>query len=93
MYNSSYGGIESDGTLHKMSREQWQNIPHEEHPENTPAFKDEKCGKKGIFGSSFLKNLEIDDLILIGIAILLLLDGDGDNDIFVFVIAALVLLS
>ena len=86
MFNSSYGGIESDGMLHGMKTEQFQ--PREE-PKAEEAFKVEK---KGLFGSSILKNIQTDDLILLGIALLLLLDGDGDNDIFVFVIAALVFL-
>ena len=93
MYNSSYGGIESDGMMNNLRQEQF--IP--QNNESAEAvFKQNGCdqkGKKGVFGSSFLKNIETDDLILIGIALLLLLDGDEDNDIFVFIIAALVLLS
>lgn len=88
MFNSSYGGIESDGTLHGMRAEQFQSQGREE-TKAQEVFKNEK---KGFFGSSFLKNIQTDDLILLGIALLLLLDGDGDNDIFVFVIAALVFL-
>lgn len=86
MFNSSYGGIESEG-MHGMRAEQLRQHAEEQPQE---VFKTEK---KGIFGSSFLKNVQTDDLILLGIALLLLLDGDGDNDIFVFVIAALVFLS
>ncbi len=89
MFNSSYGGIESDGMLHGMRTEQFQP-PEREETEAKEVFKKEK---KSLFGSSFLKNIQADDLILLGIALLLLLDGDGDNDIFVFAIAALVFLS
>lgn len=89
MFNSSYGGIESDGTLHNMRAEQFHPQESDE-PKAKEVFKTEK---KGFFGTSFLKNIQTDDLILLGIALLLLLDGDGENDIFVFVIAALVFLS
>jgi hypothetical protein len=96
MYNGSYNGIESDGTLHRMQmehqREHQRELQKEEvaETESIPTFKQEK---RGLFSSSFLKKIDIDDIILIGIALLLLLDGDGDNDIFVFIIAALVLLQ
>ncbi len=89
MFNSSYGGIESDGMLHKMSQEQFHPSDREQ-PQTAEVFKHEK---KGFFGSSFLKNIQIDDLILLGIALLLLLDGEEDNDIFVFIIAAIVFLT
>lgn len=39
----------------------------------------------------FLRDLRLDDLILIGIGLLLLLDSDGENDIFVLLIAFLLL--
>ena len=97
MFNSSYGGIESDGMMHGARPEQFMSSEQEGRDYTEASlFKHDKCEKtekKGLFGSSLLKNFEIDDLILIGIALLLLMDGDGDNDIFVFVIAALVLLS
>ena len=94
MFNSSYGGIESDGMMNNLRREQF-NVQNNEAAESSAIKQNgcEKSDKKGFFGSSFLKNIETDDIILIGIALLLLLDGDGDNDIFVFIIAALVLLS
>ena len=92
MYNSSYSGIESDGMLHNMRMEHPQQVEEKREAE---VFRHDyqKNEKKGVFGSSFLKNIQLDDLILLGIALLLLLDGEEDNDIFVFVIAALVFLS
>ena len=45
---------------------------------------------KGLFGSlnlDFLKKIELDDLILIGIGILLLLDSDANNDMLIILIA------
>ncbi len=55
----------------------------------------EKCPKSSSpkrlldFDLGFLKNLQIDDLILIGIGILLLLDSDGSNDLLIILIAAM----
>ncbi len=90
MFNSSYGGIESDGMYHQMQNER-QQVQND--LESAEAFKSFKPEKKRLFGSSFFKNIETDDLILLGIALLLLLDGDGDNDIFVFIIAAIIFMS
>ena len=83
MFNSSFAGIESEGTYGQLQREQKE----QRTDQSTPVFKQEK--KR----FSFLKNIETDDLVLLGIALLLLLDGEDDNDIFVFIIAALVFLS
>ena len=89
MFNSSYGGIESDGFYRNPPREQPIEQPVSTHSETTAS----KHEKKGLFENSLFKKFEIDDLLLIGIALLLLLDGDGDNDIFVFIIAALIFMS
>ena len=88
MFNSNFGGVESDGMLHGMRPEGFHPT-EQEQPQAAEVFKREK---KGFFGSSFLKNIQTDDLILLGIALLLLLDGEEDNDIFVFIIAAIVFL-
>jgi hypothetical protein len=93
MFNSSYGGIESDGMLHGMRPEPPRMEENEKKDAEAFSHNTRPKEKKGIFGSSFLKNLQTDDLILIGIALLLLLDGEEDNDIFVFIIAALIFLS
>ena len=93
MFNSSYGGIESDGMLHGMRTEQPRIEETEKRDAEVFNHNSRPKEKKGIFGSSFLKNLQTDDLILIGIALLLLLDGEEDNDIFIFIVAALIFLS
>ncbi len=85
MFNSSYGGIESDGMLHGIRQEQ----PDLQEPKATEALFQ---NKKGFSGSSFLKNIQTDDLILLGIALLLLLDGEEDGDFLIFIIAALIFL-
>lgn len=50
---------------------------------------DEPPSKKAfsLFNFDFLKNIQIDDLILIGIGILLLLDSDASNDMLIVLIA------
>lgn len=42
-------------------------------------------------GLDFLRDLKLDDLILIGIGLLLLLDSDGENDIFTLLIVFLLI--
>ncbi len=90
MFNSAYSGIESDGMYRNMTQEFKESEPSYDPPKEAPAMAPQR---KSILGNSFLKNIGVDDLILIGIALLLLLDGEEDNDIFVFIIAALIFLT
>ncbi len=91
MYSRDFGGIKSDGQLYNLEREYNQSHryddyhPREEEREEFPS----KPKTKGAL--DFLRHLEIDDLILIGIGILLLLDSEEDNDIFVLIIALMLL--
>ena len=90
MYSRDFGGIKSEGTLYNMEQEYNQSRSYgnmqEEWREPQPA-EQEHPPKGRTF--DFLRNLQIDDLILIGIGILLLLDSEEDNDIFVLIIALL----
>ena len=96
MYSRDFGGIKSDGQLYNLERE-YNESAHREPYTNTD-YREERgdahCSsdvtKKG-FSLDFLRDLKIDDLILIGIGILLLLDSDSENDIFVFLIAFLLM--
>lgn len=97
MYSRDFGGIKSDGQLYNYEREynesrnrngsvdeyEYRNERECEHHEPTP------CEKSKGIRLDFLRNMQLDDLILIGIGLLLLLDSDGDNDIFVLLIALL----
>ncbi|HOJ48148.1 MAG TPA: hypothetical protein PLD48_04645 [Bacillota bacterium] len=47
---------------------------------------DRPAEKKSLFNLDFLKNIQVDDLILIGIGILLLLDSDASNDMLIILI-------
>ena len=96
MYSRDFGGIKSDGQLYNLEREYNESAHRETHTntdyreERGHADCDSDLTKKG-FSLDFLRNLKIDDLILIGIGILLLLDSDSENDIFVFLIAFLLI--
>ena len=91
IYSRDFGGIKSDGQLYNLEREYNQARRYENYEnryderENCP----EPPKSKGAL--DFLRRLEIDDLILIGIGILLLLDSDEENDIFLLMIALVLL--
>ena len=98
MYNSSFGGIESDGQLHRMQREYAQNAfqvqdqNDEEYKPQTEAVAETLAkpqSRHGLFSNSFLSGMQTDDLILIALGILLLNDSDSDNDILIILIAVL----
>ena len=91
MYSRDFGGIKSDGQLYNYER--GYNVPesygdYNREPAETNTKPPEKS--KGL-SLSFLRNLRLDDLILIGIGLLLLLDSEEENDIFVILIACLLL--
>ena len=98
MYSRDFAGIKSEGQLYNYERE-YNRSRHdvEEHREDPEDKREEReClpesrAQKGI-RLDFLRDLRLDDLILIGIGLLLLLDSDGENDIFVLLIAFLLLL-
>ncbi len=47
--------------------------------------------RRSLLSLDFLRNIEIDDLILIAIGVLLLLDSDSSNDFIIILIAAMLL--
>lgn len=91
MYSRDFEGIKSEGQLYNMeqeyNRQHCDTHSEEASPPDCHVPIPEHEPKKP--GLSFLKNLEIDDLILIGIGILLLLDSDEENDILILIIALL----
>ncbi len=98
MYNRDFGGIKSEGQLYNYEREynesrsRGDNGFERERGEDRDIQKSEpirECERKKGFKLDFLRDLKLDDLILIGIGLLLLLDSDGENDIFVLLIAFL----
>lgn len=94
MYSRDFGGIRSDGQLYNLEREYNESHRHDPPPSFNEQRAEGEClqsSPKKSFSLDFLRDLKIDDLILIGIGILLLLDSDSENDIFVFLIAFLLL--
>ena len=94
MYSRDFGGIKSEGQLYNLEREYNESRRREDFQSAEPIEQyppvREKEKQKGL-RLDFLRDLKIDDLILIGIGILLLLDSEEDNDIFVLIIAFLLL--
>ena len=92
MYNRDFGGIRSEGQLYNYERE--YNAAREQAKAEAERTKPEEnaapvCESKKGLRLDFLRDLRLDDLILIAIGILLLLDSDGDNDMFVLILAFL----
>lgn len=88
----NYQGIRSEGQLYNLEREYNEARAREEHhPEAPPSAQQASGNIKRGFRLDFLRDLKLDDLILIGIGLLLLLDSDGDNDIFVLILAFLLM--
>ena len=99
MYSREFGeGIRSEGNLRDYmhsaplpeQKAEEPAAPPQQETESVPVFGHGKIGD-GITGSlkKLLKNVEIDDLILIAIGILLLLDSDTDNDTLIILILLL----
>lgn len=96
MYSRDFGGIKSDGQLYNYEREYNESMhresepPHEYRAPESKRDSDTAVQERGKgIRLDFLRDLRVDDLILIGIGLLLLLDSDGENDIFVLLIALL----
>lgn len=95
MYSRDFGGIKSEGQLYNLEREynerysepEPQKYEYEREHHNELERHEKPRGLK----LDFLRDLKIDDLILIGIGILLLLDSDGENDIFTIIIVLMLM--
>ncbi len=96
MYSRDFGGIQSEGQLYNFEREynESRREQKDEHrEEDTKSCELTEVPKKNPpKGLSFLRNLKLDDLLLIGIGLLLLLDSEEENDIFSLLIAVLLML-
>ena len=92
MYSRDFGeGIRSEGSL----RDYMHTAPPPEQPKAEPAEQAAPesvqvfgHGHDGVMGGikKLIRNVEIDDLILIAIGVLLLLDSDTDNDTLIILI-------
>lgn len=102
MYSRDFGGIKSDGQLYNMEREYNESRRYDTQREYNESHREEDFvreseqkslshEKSKSISLDFLRNLKLDDLILIGIGILLLLDSDGENDLFAIIIAIMLM--
>ncbi len=89
MYSRDFGGIQSDGQLYNMEREYNNRNYYEPAEEHQPSCQAPQGPTHKSTPLGFLRDLKVDDLILIGIGLLLLLDSEEDNNIFVLLIAFL----
>ena len=93
MYTRDFGNIRSEGTLYNMEHGLYPPArdPEGDPAENAaPAEKPRRPLAGGILSS--LRELKLDDLLLIAIGLLLLLDSDSENDPALLLLAALMLL-
>lgn len=91
IYSRDFGGIKSEGQLYNLEREYNQSRRYEDYESRYDERDNCHEKPKGKGALDFLRHLEIDDLILIGIGILLLLDSDEENDVFLLIIALMLL--
>ncbi|MBR4278732.1 MAG: hypothetical protein IKT34_01020 [Clostridia bacterium] len=98
MYSRDFGGIKSEGQLYNYEREynesRERDFARDDREKNhQEREKSELCSSERTKGTGldFLRDLRLDDLILIGVGILLLLDSNGENDLFVIILALLLL--
>lgn len=99
MYSRDFGGIRSEGQLYNLereynesrSREREYNEERENRDSECETPEPPTCEKPRGLRLDFLRDLRLDDLILIGIGLLLLLDSEEENDIFVLLIAFLLM--
>ena len=89
MYTRDFGNIRSEGTLYNMERGYYSEPSSP--PENEQSAEPERKARPGgLLGS--LRELKLDDLLIIAIGLLLLLDSESENDRTALLIAALLLL-
>ncbi len=91
MYSRDFGGIRSEGQLYNLEREFNESRSDRHEQSQSEALPVKSTPESRRLGLDFLRELKLDDLILIGIALLLLLDSDGENDLFAILIALTVL--
>lgn len=98
MYSRDFGGIKSDGQLYNYEREyneaRANGYEQADEPSRQASYSEhrqEGIAKPAGRSLDFLRNMSIDDLLLIAITLLLLLDSDGDNDIFALLVVFLLL--
>ncbi len=93
MYSREMGGIRSDGQLYhaERNREEYREPPPPPPP--PPCETAGPVAKKSFLDLSFLRDIKLEDLLLLAIGFLLLTgDGDSNNDLLILLIGLLLLL-
>ena len=92
-YSRDFGGIKSDGMYSEAFGDAFgQTQPEPPVPTAEPTVSASGRGQRDLIDLSFLKRLEIDDLLIIAIGILLLLDSDISSDMILLFAAAMLFL-
>ena len=102
-YSREMGGIRSDGQLYELQRRMQQEPPqqppqeqpHEEPAQETMAHASpppKAPDRGGFLNLSFLRDLKLDDLLLLAIAFLLLTDSGQERNDLLFLLIGLLLL-
>lgn len=106
-YSREMGGIRSDGQLYELQRRMQQEPPEpppreplrEEpvqetmaHPAPPPPPSPKSPDRGGILNLSFLRDLKMDDLLLLAIGFLLLTDSGQERNDLLFLLVGLLLL-
>lgn len=104
-YSREMGGIRSDGQLYELQRRMQQEPPgdvpreqvqvHEEPAQEAmaqPAPPPKAPEGGGLFHLSFLRDLKMDDLLLLAIGFLLLTDSGQERNDLLFLLIGLLLL-
>ena len=95
MYSRDFSGIKSDGQLREFQENlyrQYETPAAHRHEEHIHKPKEEE--KKGLLGGlnfDFLKNIKLEDLLLIGIGLLILFGKEEHDTLILILIAALVI--
>ena len=104
-YSREMGGIRSDGQLYELQRQMQRETPAQAPPQGESAQAEpaqetmaslspppQPAPAGGFLGLSFLRDLKLDDLLLLAIGFLLLTDGKQErNDLFFLLIGLLLL--
>lgn len=102
-YSREMGGIRSDGQLYELQRRMQQEPPPPPPPQEpvreepakeamTPPPPPKVPDRGGLLNLSFLRDLKMDDLLLLAIAFLLFTDSGQERNDLLFLLIGLLLL-
>lgn len=93
MYSREMGGIRSDGQLYTMGHPPAAETYREKPPAAEECPPPAPVEKKGFLDLSFLRDIKLEDLLLLAIGFLLLTgNGEDNNDLLILLVGLLLLL-